>query len=63
MEGIDLEAVKEQVYAAREIVYAVRQPFGKLELDERLKRIHQHLLDAEDYLDLALHEIDPNLVS
>jgi hypothetical protein len=62
MKAIDLEAVKEQVYAARETVYAARQPFGEVELDERLTRIHQHLLDAEDYLDFALHEIDPNLV-
>jgi hypothetical protein len=63
VDEVDLTAVKWRVYTAREIVHDVRQPFDALELDERLKQIRQHLLDAEDYLDLALREIDPKLVS
>lgn len=47
----------------RDAIQDARLALGDRELDERLAKIKQHLYDAEDYADFALHLIDPELVS
>jgi hypothetical protein len=59
----DLERIKEKVYEGREAIREARLILEDRELDEKRAKIKQHLYDAEDYADFALHLIDPNLVS
>ena len=59
----DLERVKGLAYDGREAIREARLILEDRELDEKRAKIKQHLYDAEDYADLALHLIDPELVS
>lgn len=59
----DLDRIKDKVIEGREAIRDARLSLEDRELDERLAKVKQHLYDAEDYADFALHLIDPELVS
>jgi hypothetical protein len=68
VERADLEALKKPIYDVREQVYAIRSrlspgPQGPGIEPGLEAQIEQALFEAEYWLDMALHKIDPKLVS
>jgi hypothetical protein len=67
MSARDLEAIKQHLLDARTRIVATREalkpdhPYG--ERGQPNSPIIQALYDVEYSIDMALHEIDPNLVS
>ncbi len=58
----DTDWIKAKVVEGREAIREARLTLEGRDLDERLAKVKQHLYDAEDYADFALHLIDPELV-